>query len=248
MATLRGYLETRRKAGASQTPSDTSAAKSPLSGGLIAADIRDVVGEHKKNPLVAFYAAGIGVMFLLFSASAAGGSILDEADSGTLDRILSSRVTMTHLLLGKMGYAAFLGFLQLTVMFLWGAFAFRVELFRHLGGFLVMTTATALASAGLGLALASACKTRAQLSSLTTLVVLIMSALGGSMVPRFIMPALLQKIGFLTFNAWAIDGFTKIFWREEPVWHVWPQVLVLLGAAVVFFAIARKLAHRWEVT
>jgi len=218
-----------------------------LSGGLIAADVRDVVGGNKKNPLVAFYAAGIGVMFLLFSASAAGGAMLDEADNGTLDRILSSRVTMTQLLLGKMGYAALLGFLQLTVMFLWGALVFRVELFRHLGGFLVMTTATALASAALGLALASACKTRAQLSSLTTLVVLVMSALGGSMVPRFIMPPLLQKIGFVTFNAWAIDGFTKIFWREEPVWHVWPQVLVLLGAAVALFLLARKLARRWEV-
>ena len=216
-------------------------------GGLIAADIRDVVGENKKNPLVAFYAAGIGVMFLLFSASAAGGAMLDEADNGTLDRILSSRVTMTTLLLGKLGYAALLGFLQLTVMFLWGAFAFHVELFRHLDGFLVMALVTSLASAGLGLALAASCKTRAQLSSLTTLVVLVMSALGGSMVPRFIMPEFLQKIGFVTFNAWAIDGFTKIFWREEPVTHVWLQVLVLLGAAVVFFAIARRLARRWEV-
>jgi len=157
-------------------------------------------------------------------------------------------VTMSQLLLGKLGYAALLGFLQLTVMFLWGAFAFQVELFRHLGGFLIMAVVTSLASAGLGLALAASCKTRAQLSSLTTLVVLVMSALGGSMVPRFIMPAFLQKVGFLTFNAWAIDGFTKVFWREEPLSHLWPQVLVLLGAAAVLFAIARKLARRWEVT
>ena len=241
MAGLRAYSEERRKAGTTETKSTGP------SGGIIAADIRDVVGENKKNPLVAFYAAGIGVMFLLFSASAAGGAMLDEADNGTLDRILSSRVTMTTLLLGKLGYAASLGFLQLTVMFLWGAFAFHVELFRHLDGFLVMAGVTSLASAGLGLALAASCKTRAQLSSLTTLVVLVMSALGGSMVPRFIMPPLLQKIGFVTFNAWAIDGFTKIFWREEPVTHVWLQVLVLLGAAVVFFAIARRLARRWEV-
>ncbi len=148
----------------------------PLSAGLISADIRDVVGENKKNPLVAFYAAGIGVMFLLFSASAAGGAILDESESGTLDRILSSRVTMTKLLIGKLAYAALLGFTQLTVMFLWGAFVFQVELFRHLAGFLVMASVTALASSALGLALASACKTRAQLSSLTTLVVLVMSS------------------------------------------------------------------------
>ena len=243
LAGLRAYSEERRK---SKAPLEAKAGG--LSGGLNAADIRDVVGENKKNPLVAFYAAGIGVMFLLFSASAAGGSMLDEAESGTLDRILSSRVTMSQLLLGKLGYAALLGFLQLTVMFLWGAFAFQVELFRHLGGFLIMAVVTSLASAGLGLALAASCKTRAQLSSLTTLVVLVMSALGGSMVPRFIMPAFLQKVGFLTFNAWAIDGFTKVFWREEPLSHLWPQVLVLLGAAAVLFAIARKLARRWEVT
>ena len=237
---LRAYVETRSKAG-------SDSAKSGAMDGLISADVRDVVGENKKNPLVAFYAAGIGVMFLLFSASAAGGAILDESESGTLDRILSSRVTMNTLLLGKLLYAALLGMTQLTVMFLWGALAFKVELFPHLGGFLVMASVTALASGGLGLALASSCKTRAQLSSITTLVVLVMSALGGSMVPRFIMPEFLQKVGFLTFNAWAIDGFTKIFWREEPVIHVWPQVLVLLGAAVLFFAIARRLARRWEL-
>jgi len=246
MAALRAYADARRNERAAGTGRDRSKVEPP-SGGIIAVDIQDVVGENKKNPLVAFYAAGIGVMFLLFSASAAGGAILDESDNGTLDRILSSRVTMTKLLLGKLAYAALLGLLQLTVMFLWGAVAFQVELFRHLGGFLVMASVTALASSALGLALASACKTRAQLSSLTTLVVLVMSALGGSMVPRFIMPEFLQKVGFLTFNAWAIDGFTKIFWREEPITHIWPQVTVLLGAAVLLFAIARRLARRWEV-
>jgi len=245
MADLRTFVEAKRRARAEAGGKDSSGAT--FSGGLVPADIRDVVGETKKSPLVAFYAAGIGVMFLLFSASAAGGAILDESESGTLDRILSSRVTMTKLLLGKLLYAALLGFTQLTVMFLWGALAFRVELFRHLGGFVIMAGVTSLASAGLGLTLAASCKTRAQLGSLTTLVVLVMSALGGSMVPRFMMPELLQKIGYVTFNAWAIEGFTKIFWREEPVTHIWPQVLVLLAAAALFFTIARRLARRWEV-
>ena len=64
---------------------------------------RAVVGENKKNPMVSFYAAAIGVMFLLFTASGSAGSLLDEAESGTLDRVLSSRVTMTKLLAGKAG-------------------------------------------------------------------------------------------------------------------------------------------------
>lgn len=52
--------------------------------------------------------------------------------------------------------------------------------------------------------------------------------------------------GLLTINAWAIDGFTKVFWRDEPLPHLWPQVLVLVGIAIVLFAIARRLARRWE--
>ena len=40
-----------------------------------------------------------------------------------------------------------------------------------------------------------------------------MSALGGSMVPRYLMNESLQHAGLLTFNAWAIDGYDKIFWR-----------------------------------
>ena len=49
------------------------------------------------------------------------------------------------------------------------------------------------------------------------------------MFPRFLMPEKMQKFGLITLNAWAIDGFQKIFWREEPLWTIWPQVLVLVG-------------------
>ena len=50
------------------------------------------------------------------------------------------------------------------------------------------------------------------------------------MFPRFLMPEAMQKAGLLTINAWAIDGFTKVFWRDEPVLHLWPQVLQVAGA------------------
>ena len=43
-----------------------------------------------------------------------------------------------------------------------------------------------------------------------------MSALGGSMFPRFLMSATMQKIGLVTFNAWALDGYMKVFWRGAP--------------------------------
>lgn len=215
-------------------------------GGLIAVDVRDVVGEKKQNPMISFYAAGIGVMFLLFTASGAGASLLDESDSGALDRVLSSRVNMTTLLLGKMTYCTLLAAAQLVLMFLWGAALFHLDLFQHLPGFFVMTFATAFAVASFGMLLASVTHTHAQLGAISTLVILTMSAVGGSMFPRYFMPAGMQKAGLLTLNAWAIDGYTKVFWRDEPISHLGPQVGVLVGAGIVLFLVARRFARRWE--
>jgi ABC-2 type transport system permease protein len=217
-------------------------------GMLISVTARDVVGENKHNPMVSFYAAAIGVMFLLFTASGASGSLLDEAESGTLDRVLSSRVTMGTLLAGKMLYSGLLAFSQLVLMFLWAWLVFKLDFVPHLFGFTVMGLSTAFAVGAFGMLLASLCQTRAQLGPLSTLVILIMSSVGGSMFPRFLMPQAMQKAGLLTINAWAIDGFTKVFWRDEPVSHLWPQVLVLLTVGVVLFAVARRLARRWEYT
>jgi len=238
LAQIHGYAQ--RDDAASSSSSSANA------GGMVSVRQRDVVGEKKTNPMIAFEAAGVGVMFLLFTASAAGGSLLDEAENGTLDRILSSRVSMTSLLAGKMAYCILLAFGELSVMFLWAWAVFHLDLFGHLSGFVVMGLSTAFAVASFGMLLASVAGTRAQQAGISTLLILTMSAIGGSMFPRFLMPEMMRKIGLLTFNAWAIDGFTKVFWRDEPVVNLMPQVAVLLGSGVVLFVVARRFAKRWE--
>jgi ABC-2 type transport system permease protein len=209
-------------------------------------DTVDVMRKGKSESLVSFYAAGVGVMFLLFSVTGASGALLDEVDSGTLERVLSTRVGMGGLLAGKWLFLTLVGLSQLTVMFLWGRLAFGLDLFHHLPGFFVMTAFTAGAAAGFGLMLATLARTRAQLSGMSTIVILTMSSLGGSMFPRFLMSETMQKLGLLTFNAWALDGYLKVFWRNAPVWQLWPQVLVLAVLALVFMTLARTFARRWE--
>lgn len=215
--------------------------------GVMAVEVRDVMGETKKNPTSALLASGLGVMFLLFSAAGAGGALIEEAESGTLDRILSTRVTMSRLLLGKLTYLSIVAVLQLTVMFVWGEMFFGLELHRHIPGFLLMTAVTALAASSFGLLLAAVSRSRMQLVAISNLSILVMSALGGSMVPRYLLSEKVQKLGLITLNAWAIDGFVKVFWREEPIVKLWPQAAVLLAAAAALFAAARRVARRWDV-
>ena len=237
LAHLRAYQQDAAQRPGAAPPSAQSA---------VVVSVRDVVGRNRKNPMISFYAAGIGVMFLLFTANGAAGSLIDEAESGALDRMLSARVRMTTLLAGKLLYCALLASLQLVVMFLWGAALFHLDLFSHIPGFVVMTAATSVAVASFGMLLASLSRTRQQQAAIATLLILVMSALGGSMFPRFLMPELMRQVGLFTFNAWAIDGYTKVFWRDEPISHLWPQVGVLVGAAIAFFALARFFARRWE--
>ena len=109
-----------------------------------------------------------------------------------------------------------------------------------------MTIVTAAAAAALALMLATIASSRGQLSGFSTILILTMSALGGSMFPRFLMSETMQKLGLLTFNAWALDGYLKVFWRNAPLWQLWPQVAVLSSLAIVFLASARMIARRWE--
>jgi len=232
-----------------QSETGSGGSGAPQAGGMgVGVEVVDVMRtDNRRGSLVSFYAAGIGVMFLLFSSVAgAGSALLDEVESGTLERLLSTNIGMTGLLTGKWLLLALIGCAQLTVMFLWGRLAFGLPLFSHLPGFLVMTAATAAAAAALGLVLATLARTRAQLSGFSTILILTMSALGGSMFPRFLMSENMQNIGLLTFNAWALDGYLKVFWRQAAVWQLWPQVLVLGGLTVVFLGAARALARRWE--
>ncbi|EMI41635.1 ABC transporter permease [Rhodopirellula sp. SWK7] len=211
-------------------------------------EVVNIIGQGKTNPVISVYAAGIAVMFLLFGATTGGGVLLEERENQTLERLLATQMTMDHLLLGKWFYLTLLGCVQVTVMFLWAQLVFDLNLFEHFDGFAMMTLATASAAASFGLFLATLCRTRGQLGGLSVVAVLTMSALGGSMVPRYVMSEPLQRAGLWTFNAWALDGYDKVFWRELPPSELGPQLGVLMATAFVLLLAARLLAIRWEVT
>jgi len=231
-----------------RTVAQASAIEAASFAGFVPPTVKivDVLGDGKKNGVVSMYAAGIAVMFLLFGATGGGGVLLEERENQTLDRLLTTGLSMDQLLLGKWFYLTALGVVQTTVMFVWGQLVFGIDLLGHLDGFFIMTLVTAGAAAAFGLLLATICKTRGQLNGLSVVVVLTMSALGGSMVPRYVMSQSLRDAGLWTFNAWALDGYDKVFWRDLPPADLWPQLSVLMICGAAFLVVARVLAILWE--
>jgi ABC-2 type transport system permease protein len=212
----------------------------------VSISVENPQSETQENPRIAMYAAGIAVLFLLFSSTGNAAALLEEAESGTLDRILVSQAGLFQIISGKWLGIFLLGCLQICVMYLWAELIFRIQLWNHLDGFVVMTVCTAAAAASFAMLMATLCKSRAQLNAVSVVIILSMSAVGGSMIPRFVMSDRMKEIGKWTFNAWALDGYQKVFWYQSPVSSLQTEVTLLLGSALVLGVLALIFSRRWK--
>jgi ABC-2 type transport system permease protein len=210
--------------------------------------IEDVAGgdEHKKSQKQAQQAhsvAGMAVMMLLFGLIHCGGTLLEEAELGTLDRLRLAPGATPAILGGKILYTWIIGLSQLVILFLYGNLVFDVPIFRAPLALVVLSATTAAAVTGFGVLFAVIARSRKQLEGLSTIVVLTMSALGGSWWPLAITPDWYQFLGHFTINAWAMDGYQGIFWYGKGLSGILLPVGVLAGVALGLSFLAWRL---WE--
>ena len=210
------------------------------------AEREDVVGKSAGMNHVAYHAGAVAVLFLLFAAVHGAVTLLEEKETGILERILAGPGSTFVLVNGKFLYLVVQGFVQVGVIFVVAWIVYGVDLPGHWLAWSVATMAASAAAAGMALAITTACTTRRQAQSIANVAVLILSAIGGSMVPRFLMPPFLQDLGWITPNAWALEAYTAIFWRDEAASALLLPLGVLAGAAVVGLGISQLFARRLQ--
>lgn len=200
-----------------------------------------LLAEKENSPGLVHAVAGTSIMMLLFVVGGLGASILDEKQEGTLKRLLYSPLKPNHILFGKMLSTNIICIMQLTVMFLFAWIVFGLTIWQNIPSLVLMILATAFACSSFGIALASFAKSRAQVSGLSTLIVLTMSAIGGSMIPTFAMPAFMQRMSYFSVNYWGVQGFYDIFWRNlptsDPTFLTRVGVLIAIGLVLNFIAV-----------
>jgi ABC-2 type transport system permease protein len=204
---------------------------------------KDLEKPMKASAAVVYYAGAVAIMFLMFASLQGAMQIIDERRSGVMDRLLSGPSHRSQLLAGKFAFLIMQGFVQVSLIFAAAALLYDVTLGGRWPMWVAITLSASAAAAGVGLLLSAACSTREQAQTLSTFLILIASAIGGSMVPRYLMPPWLQEVGWIAPNAWVVEAYHSLLWRNASNEALWPLIGLMLALAVTTFAAAAFILH-----
>jgi len=205
---------------------------------IVRIDTEQVVGKKVSNPNASRLVGGYAIMFLLMALSGSATSLFEEKRSGIYLRILSAPVRLSQILWGRFLFGVVLGTLQLSVLFLTGKILFHIDLFSHAVPLLALIISAAAACTAFGMLLAAVSSSPEMANGLSTLIVLVMSAIGGSWFPISMLPVFIQHFSKLTIVYWSVEGFSSVLWAGKSFVEILPTLGILTGTTAGVMALA----------
>jgi ABC-2 type transport system permease protein len=171
-------------------------------------------------------------------------TLLIEKQNGTHERLMTLPVRESYLLLGKLIPYLAINMIQTVLMFLVGMYL--VPLFGGSGLVLSdnawllipMSLSVGLAAISLALLIATFVRSTEQATTIGGVINLLLAAIGGIMVPAYVMPGFMQKVAGYSPMNWGLEGFLTILLREGQFADIADNMTRLLVLAVIFFFLA----------
>lgn len=198
--------------------------------------------DTRELSILAYVLPGFSIMGILFLAQSATRDILVDRESGLLRHLLTAPVTAGDYLRGKclsvfavtaLGFSALI-LIGIAAGVQWGP-AMAVA---------GLVATSALACGGLLLFIMSIVGSERQGDTLTTIVIIVSSMIGGAFIPISQMPDFIKPVSAATVVYWAAEGFTKLIVEGGGFVDIIPNLAVLAGAGVAFMAIGALVLRR----
>ena len=186
--------------------------------------------------VLAYMAPGMALMFLMFTVSNGGRTLLVEKTQGTLPRLLVTPVSTGQVLLGKMFGIFLTGVAQMLILILASTLLFRLQWGNPLA-VLVLVLAAVAGAVGWGMLITALVKSPGQASSFGSAIMLIFGILGGSFFDINQLPVWFRAFSKITPNAWGIDGFTTLA-LGGALKDILPDIGGLLVMSAALFAVS----------
>jgi ABC-2 type transport system permease protein len=188
---------------------------------------------------------GMGIQFMLMVGVEVGVSLLLRRQQGVWKRMRAAPLSRAMLLGSRAASSGITTMATLMILFGFARVVFGVRITGSFAGFIGICAAFSLMTAAFGLLIAALGKTPDATRGVAILATLFLVMLGGAWVPTFIFPKWLQSLTVVIPTRWAMDGLDAVTWRGLGFDAVWLQIVLLLGCALVFGALAVA-RFRWE--
>jgi ABC-2 type transport system permease protein len=159
-------------------------------------------------------------------------------------------VSRISLIVGKMVPYLFINAIQVLIMIAIGMYVVplfggtALTLGSSPGGLILIAASVSFSAIALALLIASVARTTEQATTIGGVLNIIFGALGGIMVPTFVMPRFMQELANLSPMAWGLEGFLDIFLRDGGAADVLPESLALCLFGAVMLALTVIILRR----
>jgi ABC-2 type transport system permease protein len=212
--------------------------------------IENINVEGKKN-LTSFqyYAAAIMAMFILYSASNGGRSLLEEKENITYQRNRVAGVPINKIMVSNFFMICIVTILQSVIMVLYSSIVLRIN-WGNIWLVLLTILSTGFAVGGLGIFISviTLISSNYKFANIFEMVIIqFMALIGGSFLPVEALPSFINKLSYLSTSGVAIKIYTGIM-RNSNFIDMWGNYSILIGTGFSFIIASAIIARRRKGT
>lgn len=212
---------------------------------------------HNEKPTSTQQSVPSWIVFSLFFVIIPMSTIfISERKQNTLMRLSTMNISVTVLFVGKIIPYMLINQLQVWLMIAVGIFvvplfgAAPLTIGGSVFGLMLVSMSLSLSAIGLSILIATLVDSIEQATTIGGIINILLGAIGGVMVPKFVMPEAMQQFANVSPMSWGLEGFLDIFLRRGGVAEVINESIALslfglvslLLAAVIFQYKLRKIS------
>lgn len=200
---------------------------------------REVVLNSVQHNVPAW--AMFAMFFILFPLA---GNFIKEREEGSMLRVRVITGSYRPLVAGKMSLYFFICLIQFGLMLLAGFTLLpllglpQLVIGDHWFAVLVTASVVAYAATAYGLLIALAFRSYHTALMLGSISVVLLAAIGGVLVPSYIMPGWLQSVSKISPLSWGLEAFNDLFLQNASLSQVWISLFRLgfFGSVCLLFS------------
>jgi len=177
-----------------------------------------------------------GMFFIIIPMSTI---YVNERKQNTLSRLNTMNISIVAMSLSKAIPYLLINQIQVWIMLLVGMFLVplfntpALEINGTIGAIFSLSIALSLSAIGITSLIAVSATSSEQATTIGGISNILLGAIGGIMVPKFMMPDTMQNLANISPMSWGLDGFLKIFLNSADISMIKNEIIALLFFGII---------------